>query len=44
MGGFPVHTVPQGTIWSSVYVNIQEGKASFQLSLHGELDVRMNVC
>jgi len=40
---FPVHTVPQGAIWSSVYVNIQEGKMAISLSLHSELYVRMDV-
>jgi hypothetical protein len=42
VGGLSVHTVPQGTIWSSVYVNVQEWKVAAQLSLHGELDVGMN--
>jgi len=41
--GLPVHNVPQGAIWSSVYVHVQEGKAAVQLSLHGELDARMEV-
>jgi hypothetical protein len=26
VGWLPVHTVPQGAIWSSVRVNVQEGK------------------
>jgi hypothetical protein len=28
MGGSPVHIVAQGAVWSSVYVNIQEGKVA----------------
>jgi hypothetical protein len=39
VGGFPVHSVPQGAIWSSVYVNVQEGKMAILLSLYGELHV-----
>jgi hypothetical protein len=42
-GGLPVHTVPQGAVWSSAYVNVHEGKVTVQLSLHGERDVGMNV-
>jgi len=43
VGGFPVCSVPQGAIWSSVDVVNQEGKVAVWLSLHGELDVGMVV-
>jgi hypothetical protein len=43
VGWFPVHTVPKGVIWSSVYVNIQEGKMAVRLSLHSELYVGIYV-
>jgi hypothetical protein len=43
VGGFLVHTVPHGTIWSSVYVNIQERKMAIRISLHNELDFGMDV-
>jgi hypothetical protein len=43
VGGFPVHPVPQRATWSSVYVNIQEGKMAIGLSLHAELNVKMDV-
>jgi hypothetical protein len=29
VGELPVHTVPQGTICSFVYINVQEGRWSF---------------
>jgi hypothetical protein len=31
--------MPQGAIWSSVYVNIQEGTLAVQLNLNNEVDV-----
>jgi hypothetical protein len=33
----------QGTIHSSVYINIQEGKVAIQLSLCGEYDIEMHI-
>jgi len=39
VGGFPVHTVPQGVIWFSARVSILEGKMVIVLSICGELDV-----
>jgi hypothetical protein len=35
--------VPQGAIWSSVYVNVQEEKVAIPLKLHGEMDAGMDV-
>jgi len=43
VGGFPVHPVPQGAMRPSVYANIQKGKMAVGLSLHGELNVGMDV-
>jgi hypothetical protein len=43
VGGFPIYNVPQGTICSSGYVSVQEGKVAIHLILHGELNVGMNV-
>jgi hypothetical protein len=39
--GLPIHNVPQAAIWSSVYVDVQEGKVVLCLLLHGEVDVGM---
>jgi hypothetical protein len=33
VGEIPVHSVPQGAIWSSVYVSVQEGKATNSASM-----------
>jgi hypothetical protein len=43
VSGLLVHGVDRGAVWSSVYFNIQEGKAAIRLSLHGETDVGMDV-
>jgi len=40
-GWVSLHSVPQAVIWSCVYVDVQEGKVTIRLSLHGELDVEM---
>jgi len=32
VGGLPVHSVPQGAMWSPEYVSVQEGKMAVQLS------------
>jgi len=39
VGRLPVHSVTQGTILSSVHINIQEVKLPIRLGLHGELDI-----
>jgi hypothetical protein len=41
VGQLLIYSVTQGTIWLSVYVNIQEGKVAIWVSLHGKLGVGM---
>jgi len=39
VGQLPVYSV---SLWSSVYIDVQEGEVAIQLSLHAELDVGMH--
>jgi len=43
VGRYPTHSVPHGTVWSSLCIDIQEGNVAVRISLHGELDGRVNV-
>jgi hypothetical protein len=42
VGGFLINIVPQEQS-GFLYVNVQEGKVAIWLSLHGELNVGINV-
>jgi len=39
VGQFPVYNVTHRTIWSSIYISVQEGYVAIWISCHGELDV-----